>query len=503
MTSTIRQHAGAGWSIRPIVAVFAAVALACLLALPAVAVTGPTRLLEPSVSPTSGTPQTVIRFEVTYRNREGSPPDAVDVVVGGSSHPMSPTSASTNWKSGVRFAFSTTLSVGTHDVVFKAVDRERFRDEATGESVTIAIPPTPPPTPKPSATPKATPTPAPTATPKPSPSATPKPSPSATPKPNPTATPAPTSTAPSTTAPSTPGSSPDVGGQPGPGSNPPGTTPAPGASGAPADPTASLSPSPTAATDPPVTPPAAGGASGNGDGSGNGGSPADPGDPGSTWGDLSGSLQALGLAPSPWSMPLVPTMVTTAGGVTLMMGFLFFGKRRRDGEPPEPDEVLSAAAARGTGEVATGALVPEVLVAPPDLELSMPRWRRPSLMQARKADPLRNAMPSAPPLSFEHGLVGALDGLERRIIRYTAVRLLDSPDELRGAEIGFVDQGDEVQLLERTGTYWRVLTPDGRQGWLHRMTLGETVGPGQSASEPDASVDGDVLIAFMTARGRA
>ena len=206
-------------------------------------------------------------------------------------------------------------------------------------------------------------------------------------------------------------------------------------------------------------------------------------------------------------MPLIPTMVTTAGGVTLMMGFMFFGKRRRDGEQPEPDEVLSAAAAEGTGEVATAALVPAPPTPPVDVEMSMPRWRRPSLMQARKNDPIRNAAPPAPKLSFENGLVGAIDGHERRIIRYTAVRLLDSPDELRGAEIGFVDQGDEVQLLEQTGTYWRVLTPDGRQGWLHRMTLGEVVDIAASNSrvpEPEApALDADALIAMMMARGRA
>jgi hypothetical protein len=139
--------------------------------------------------------------------------------------------------------------------------------------------------------------------------------------------------------------------------------------------------------------------------------------------------------------------------------------------------------------------------------MSMPRWRRPSLMQARKNDPIRNAAPPAPKLSFETGLVGPLDGHERRIIRYTAVRLLDAPDELRAAEIGFVDQGDEVQLLEQTGTYWRVLTPDGRQGWLHRMTLGDVVDvtrPNSRPTEPEApSFDADALIAMMTARGQA
>ena len=64
----------------------------------------------------------------------------------------------------------------------------------------------------------------------------------------------------------------------------------------------------------------------------------------------------------------------------------------------------------------------------------MPRWRRPSLLQARKNDPIRDNTP-APRLTFDQGLVGPLDGREGRAIRYRVVRLLDSPDELRGAEI--------------------------------------------------------------------
>ena len=65
----------------------------------------------------------------------------------------------------------------------------------------------------------------------------------------------------------------------------------------------------------------------------------------------------------------------------------------------------------------------------------MPRWRRPSLLQARKADPLR-ANATAPRLAFDQGFNGSLAGTERRLIRYTVVRLLDAPDELRGREIG-------------------------------------------------------------------
>jgi hypothetical protein len=150
------------------------------------------------------------------------------------------------------------------------------------------------------------------------------------------------------------------------------------------------------------------------------------------------------------------------------------------------------------------------------MEALLPRWRRPSLLQARKADPIRDATP-APRLTFGEGLVGSIAGHERRVIRYRVVRLLDTPDELRGTEIGFLDQGDEVQLLEKYGAYWLVVAPDGQQGWLHKMTLGEVVdgdggsGDGPTASMPiaaeswtmgEADIDSDVLEAYLESRRR-
>jgi hypothetical protein len=97
--------------------------------------------------------------------------------------------------------------------------------------------------------------------------------------------------------------------------------------------------------------------------------------------------------------------------------------------------------------------------------------------------------------------------VERRVIRYRVVRLLDAPDELRSADIGQLDQGDEVQLLERSGAYWLVLCPDGRQGWVHKMTLGEILhesAPGPaSTAESWGAPDADVLSAYLQARARS
>ena len=83
--------------------------------------------------------------------------------------------------------------------------------------------------------------------------------------------------------------------------------------------------------------------------------------------------------------------------------------------------------------------------------------------------------------------------------------LLDAPDELRSTQIGQLDQGDEVQLIEKSGSYWLVLCPDGRQGWLHKMTLGEVVGGDAGASNdawdsPQASEE--LLAAYLAARAQ-
>ena len=110
----------------------------------------------------------------------------------------------------------------------------------------------------------------------------------------------------------------------------------------------------------------------------------------------------------------------------------------------------------------------------PVVDAHMPRWRRPSLMEARKADPTRFVAADAK-LTFDGRASAAVTGLERRRIRYRLVSLLDAPDEVRGVEIGSLDEGDEVVLVEKRGTYRRVLCPDGREGWVHKMTLGDVV----------------------------
>jgi hypothetical protein len=529
-------------AVAPLAALWAALLIVFSLVVPVLAVEGPTKLFDPSVSPTSGLPTTTIHFAVSYRNREGSPVDHVNVIIDGTAHRMT-SSGSTSWKQGVRFTWSATLPVGVHTISFEAADTRRFSDTIAGGSITISAPPSPTPSATPAATPKPTPKPSPTATPAPTPSPKPDSTPAPTPRPTPSPTLAPTPTDSSAATPTPPaggdggttgtgtgGTTPDgsdgtppggSGGSTGTDVAGGGSTPTTDGSGASdssgfsdgtwGDGGGGLASGVNGATQGGATGSGGGSTgtpggtgestSGNGWGGSNGVATSGPG-----WGSLASALELLGVSKPP-AIGAVPMLVGMTGAMTVAFAFAIFGKKRRDEQPPAPDEVLQASAARGlgnapNGDVANGVVRGPVVPMPLDAEAGMPRWRRPSLLQARKADPARYVA-TTPKLSFDGGAVSPDDDHERRIIRYQIVRLLDAPDELRSAEIGQLDQGDEVQLLERSGSYWLVLCPDGRQGWLHKMTLGEIVTDNAAASAWGGDVDSDVLSAFLQARARA
>ena len=534
--SFIRRQPGSR-TARPVLGAIATVVLLLLaLAAPAGAVEGPTKLFEASVAPRTATPTTTIALAVTYRNREGSPPQYVRVLIDGTAHAMA-ADGGTDWKAGVVHRFATKLPVGTHTIAFEAADTRRFAGAADGGTITIEAPappstPAPTPRPTPAPTPRPTPAPTPPPPPAPTPASTPKPAPVATPSSQPaaiqpTVTPDPQDTGSGSTD-GTGGTGgygrpdPDVRGGTGTGTGPgdPDQTLAPGGfgsggpgPGAPGPGTGTGTGGGTGVTDPDSAP---------GTGAGDGGVTPGGGDTGASgvgsndgtgagWGALASALEVLGLGSQSPYLPLMPTLVGTSGAVAMAMAFAIFGKKRRDEGPPAPDEVLHNQAAHGAAVAISGDLVRGVVrntVVPPplDLEASMPRWRRPSLLEARKADPARS-LASQQPMSFDGGRVEPVQGHERRTIRYRVVRLLDAPDELRSTDIGQLDQGDEVQLLEKSGAYWLVLCPDGRQGWIHKMTLGAAVSDDSSPMAPEAwggsEIDTDVLTAYLAARSRA
>jgi hypothetical protein len=186
--------------------------------------------------------------------------------------------------------------------------------------------------------------------------------------------------------------------------------------------------------------------------------------------------------------------------VTVLAAFLLFGRRRRDGDMDDGDLAAAAASAYG-GPVAVAPAIAGPMGIDPGTggtDVDLPRWRRPSLLAARKSDPIRSTDAGvATRLAFAGPAAAA--GVERRTVRYRIVRLLDRPDELTGDTVGSLDEGDQVAIVGQSGLYRRVETPDGRSGWLHKMTLGDVI----EAHDPgDDEIDPDVLMAYLAARGR-
>ncbi|MGA3057835.1 MAG: hypothetical protein ABSE70_07350 [Candidatus Limnocylindrales bacterium] len=462
------------------------------------AVTG--QLSNPVVTPNPAVVGTTVTFQVTYTDSAGKP-GWVQVWNASTNGQLAsfkiPTS--TAWDPGVTLTTTlSTLAVGSYPIEFRAQPKDG-KPVTLNPKITLVINPAPTPTP----TPKPTPTPVPTPTPPP-PSAAPTPAPVQTPAPTPAPvqTPAPTPAPVRTPAPTpqpTPVPSATVLGGAGAGTSTEGPTASgsPGSGGASSgSAAATLKVGELAAVLLPGE--AAGGATGIGR----------PG------GGVAGVFDYQPASAAELLRALVPTIATAIAGTAAWAAFVLFGKRRRDDEP-ESDPALAAAAAAGYEGGAVSGLEPVD-------ESMLPRWRRPSLQQVRRTDPLRVVADAPPHLSFEAAGVAPLEDFERRQIGYRLVRLLDSPDELRAQEIGILDQGDEVQLLRRHGVYWLVLCPDGRQGWVHRMVLAdpataqvaeaelpepepyvsdagyEMPGLDELAGEP--STDG-LLEAYMKARG--
>lgn len=141
-------------------------------------------------------------------------------------------------------------------------------------------------------------------------------------------------------------------------------------------------------------------------------------------------------------------------------------------------------------------------VEPVDPEANMPRWRRPSLLEARRSDPRGVDVVTRAPMRFSED--GSSSG-DVRVVRYAVVPLLDRPDEVLGLRLTDLGSGDEVRVVGSSDAFLEVVCPNGDQGFIHRTTVGQPVqasmldGLRQSTShEAD-----EALTALLAARGLA
>jgi len=213
-----------------------------------------------------------------------------------------------DWKQGVTFRWRGKLPVGSFGVSIEAQSRDHFTAVIAAGSVEIKLPLAPKPTPNP--TPRPTPRPTPAPTPEPTAAATAEPvaaaeSPGASPDPTEFATSTP-SFAPSP-EPSNDAVAVVPGASSGPGSEPDGG-------------------------DAPIVPDAFTGTGTVGSGGG-------------VLEGLAGAADLLASGRPTVPLGLVATLVSTSGFVGATLAFGLFGKRRRDGEPPDDDDVLALHAA--------------------------------------------------------------------------------------------------------------------------------------------------------------
>jgi hypothetical protein len=421
-----------------------------------------------TATPGSGSTTTPITFAVTYTSNAGCAPTSIVVSIGGIGD-VALTSTDTDFKNGARYSVTRTLPAGNRAYAFRTTAGNGNGEvtvtltDVAPRFVAITAPTaTPGPTPTPKPTPVPTPKPTPVPTPKPTPVPTPKPTPVPTPKPTPVPTPA--VAAPSATPAPSPSATPAPVVPPvAPPTAPPSTatSPSPEPSSRP-----SASPGDTAAVVP-------GGRTGSG---GSGRSTTGTGLP--------------GLDPDPTMLLPVGVLVAGTGALAL---FFVAGTRRRRSLDPALAEVAGGAAltpglalggtamagpavAAGAAEAgATGSSFAEsrglvMTQPPPDTPLEeamIPRWRRPSLREAR-ARSERDIPAYREPLRFREPPSPDAD---RRIVSYNLVRLASEPDEYLGQEIGMLDRGDEVEILRQEASFVLVLTPDEAIGWVHRTTL--------------------------------
>ncbi|HEY0444428.1 MAG TPA: SH3 domain-containing protein, partial [Candidatus Limnocylindrales bacterium] len=130
------------------------------------------------------------------------------------------------------------------------------------------------------------------------------------------------------------------------------------------------------------------------------------------------------------------------------------------------EQVIEEVAEGGGAALATRAR-PAAEVAPD--EEHVPRWRRPSVQAARQGSRFGPPV-SRPPLRFA---TPPPAGAERVAVHYRFVRVADAPDDVRSIEVGRLDRGDEVDVLDRQSGFALVRAPDGLEGWVPRMTLGQ------------------------------
>jgi hypothetical protein len=152
---------------------------------------------------------------------------------------------------------------------------------------------------------------------------------------------------------------------------------------------------------------------------------------------------------------------------TAMCGIFFLvarRRRRRDDDPVEARHVDPSPVPDSAAVEPMTAIVDEDLT-PVDDDAPLKEVRKAS----RRATAAATA--AAVATSVRTFAKPPPKGVERAKVGYRRVRISSEPDAIRSVELGRLDRGDEVEILESHEGFLRVRTPDDITGWILRHTV--------------------------------
>jgi hypothetical protein len=168
-------------------------------------------------------------------------------------------------------------------------------------------------------------------------------------------------------------------------------------------------------------------------------------------------------------LPILLLPVAAVGGGILIAAYR---RRRRDDEAPANGAAAGAVAAAevapaltesGDAPLADPAI--EEDLEPIDEDAPLKKTRRAS---KKLAAGTAMAAAAAERRTFEEP---PKKGVSRAKVGYRRVRISSEPDAVRSTELGRLDRGDEVEILESYEGFLQVRTPDNIVGWILRHTI--------------------------------
>jgi hypothetical protein len=172
-------------------------------------------------------------------------------------------------------------------------------------------------------------------------------------------------------------------------------------------------------------------------------------------------------------LPILLLPVAAVGGGILIAAYR---RRRRDDEAPANGAADGAAA----GAVAAAEVAPALTesgdapLADPAIEEDLePIDEDAPLKKTRRASKKLAAGTAMAAAAAERRTFGEppTKGVSRAKVGYRRVRISSEPDAVRSTELGRLDRGDEVEILESYEGFLQVRTPDNIVGWILRHTI--------------------------------